>query len=785
MSSLRFSNKAFVFALEALVAVILVVGFLSVSKVFPYEENYFSKIQTKQFSQDIAAFLDDNGFVLGVLDQNIPPSQQMSLIFSEFSSFMPSNTDFRIGLRQLDSNASTCILQKDFNHCFTDLNAFSPTGNDIPSDKDISHERFIFAKKQSPPQCLIIGGASFSPEKKLFENLIAYFSEVSSNDVLYFQSAPGDSNLFFGVKTTPSGTVSCDQTVRVDLNMGIIDTNIGREPIDMMFIGDKSLSMAHCAVADGNVIKQKSGSVQSGSFQLTETFSISGNSSFDVLMRFQTFCQKQNCPKIYIKSPTGQNYGYGFTSENTYVGTTACFNDRANYYENSSYDYIAIPSSISENGTWEIYAKSIDLVSYNLKEKTIAAPKAKIVAMREAAINFNNRAEWVAQQDKFGFTSIAKQSGSSNERTRVELGLGPSHRQAVESALKALSVISTDDSAIGMAIGLTNDELLNGAQARPVGTATKAEILLSDGNNTGTIDPIQMANEAKASGILIFTVAFGLDANTVMLQQVADITGGKFYNAEDENSLQAVMDLISSQIILNGSAGTNNQLFNVTFHVGLPEGANVVDLGGGTFVQGADSNYIYYYIGYLDLATSWNGSYSLVFPCNDSHSCDTNSKVFPDSNSLVYYDDEFGVPQPPVLFDKNVIVNFLYRDLAINFFGGKIVSGNAIQLDVNAKNIGYLDSSPTTIDFYLNNPVNGTFLRQDPVSAFCGGKNLSCSNYFGLFNGLAVNGLGNIYAIINRNGAVRECPGNNIAQIYCSGFSTTQYYIMDLWMWRK
>lgn len=119
-----------------------------------------------------------------------------------------------------------------------------------------------------------------------------------------------------------------------------------------------------------------------------------------------------------------------------------------------------------------------------------------------------------------------------------------------------------DGTAIGL--GLANAaNMLASSDAE-----SKVIILLTDGvNNAGEIDPLTAAEAAKTLGIKVYTIGAGrpgqvpvpvqsmfggtqvvyqessLDEET--LRQVADITGGKYYRAEDTSGLEAVYDEIN------------------------------------------------------------------------------------------------------------------------------------------------------------------------------------------------------------------------------------------------
>jgi Ca-activated chloride channel family protein len=120
-----------------------------------------------------------------------------------------------------------------------------------------------------------------------------------------------------------------------------------------------------------------------------------------------------------------------------------------------------------------------------------------------------------------------------------------------------------DGTAIGM--GLANaGNMLKNSDAR-----SKVIILLTDGvNNAGEIDPLTAAEAAEALGIRVYTIGMGrpgqvpvpvvnifgreeivyqesaLDEAT--LQEIADITGGRYFRAEDTAGLKQIYDEIDN-----------------------------------------------------------------------------------------------------------------------------------------------------------------------------------------------------------------------------------------------
>lgn len=167
--------------------------------------------------------------------------------------------------------------------------------------------------------------------------------------------------------------------------------------------------------------------------------------------------------------------------------------------------------------------------------------------------------EFIAQRpyDKIGLVVFASEAFSQAPLTLDRNALTRSLAQ-VELATD----LGLDD---GTAIGLG---IANAANMLAQSNAkSKVVILLTDGvHNAGEIDPLTAAEAAKALGVKVYTVGaarpgqvpvpvqdmFGgtqtayqeseIDEET--LRQVADITGGKYFRAEDTRGLKAIYDAI-------------------------------------------------------------------------------------------------------------------------------------------------------------------------------------------------------------------------------------------------
>jgi Ca-activated chloride channel family protein len=142
-----------------------------------------------------------------------------------------------------------------------------------------------------------------------------------------------------------------------------------------------------------------------------------------------------------------------------------------------------------------------------------------------------------------------------------------------DEALRGLSALQADNgTALGDAIarsvdlGVTNlDEQL--AAAKESDTPVVVLVLSDGANTTGDYEPLEAAQKAVDAKVPVYTVALGTDEGTVegpdgyggtrtirvppdpaTLSQVADQTGGKFFEAADQDALQSVYDEIGSQV---------------------------------------------------------------------------------------------------------------------------------------------------------------------------------------------------------------------------------------------
>jgi Ca-activated chloride channel family protein len=100
----------------------------------------------------------------------------------------------------------------------------------------------------------------------------------------------------------------------------------------------------------------------------------------------------------------------------------------------------------------------------------------------------------------------------------------------------------------------------------PQGTYTSGVIiLLTDGDNNESPDPLAAAQQAADRGVRVYTVGVGSPAGTnvhidgftlntrldeATLQQISQMTNGAYYNADSEEDLRNVYDNLSPQLVI-------------------------------------------------------------------------------------------------------------------------------------------------------------------------------------------------------------------------------------------
>ncbi len=140
---------------------------------------------------------------------------------------------------------------------------------------------------------------------------------------------------------------------------------------------------------------------------------------------------------------------------------------------------------------------------------------------------------------------------------------GTSIGEGIRAALNAIA-LSTGQASLD---GSEDQELtLPTPTPVPTGTYTPAVIvLLTDGENTAPPNPYEAAVAAADRGVRIYTIGVGSAAGTSLnvngftvhtqldeatLQSISEVTGGEYYNAGNQEELQAIYENLTPQWVI-------------------------------------------------------------------------------------------------------------------------------------------------------------------------------------------------------------------------------------------
>jgi len=176
-------------------------------------------------------------------------------------------------------------------------------------------------------------------------------------------------------------------------------------------------------------------------------------------------------------------------------------------------------------------------------------PPTRLEAAKTAAVGFVQ-----ALPDGYN-VALVSLSGSPKER------LSPvTDHSAVIRAIQALS--PEDSSAVGDALGVALAAISQVAPDENDTPPPAMIVLLSDGGNTNGQSPLQVAQESAEAQVPIYTIAFGTDNGYVdldgernpvppdheLMDQIAQITGGQAYSADNSSELTKAYSKIHSEV---------------------------------------------------------------------------------------------------------------------------------------------------------------------------------------------------------------------------------------------
>jgi Ca-activated chloride channel family protein len=129
-------------------------------------------------------------------------------------------------------------------------------------------------------------------------------------------------------------------------------------------------------------------------------------------------------------------------------------------------------------------------------------------------------------------------------------------------------IFSSLNAIAGEAIEIDETALEQGLPAIQIEDHPSAVVLLlTDGENTGRLDPLEIAQLAAEAGVRIYPIGIGspegstievegynilTQLNEATLQEISSVTNGAYFRAEDEDRLQEIYKNVDLQLTVSG-----------------------------------------------------------------------------------------------------------------------------------------------------------------------------------------------------------------------------------------
>jgi Ca-activated chloride channel family protein len=245
------------------------------------------------------------------------------------------------------------------------------------------------------------------------------------------------------------------------------------------------------------------------------------------------------------------------------------------------------------------------IVALARPQRTVAAPQRAATVMMVTDVSGSMNATDV-DPDRLSAAQKAARKLSDQLPQPLRLGLvsfsdaptvlvpPTTDRDTVKAGLDQLQAEGGTAMGLGLQRGL---EIARTPVANASGTGTQrlpaVLVLLSDGKDTvGGVSPLEVAQQAKAAGVKVFTIALGtpdgevevrdpfgytqrirVPPDTATLKEVARISGGRFFTAEDSDKLESIYANLGTRL------SSKPEKREVTF--AFAGGALVLLLAGG------------------------------------------------------------------------------------------------------------------------------------------------------------------------------------------------------------
>jgi Mg-chelatase subunit ChlD len=220
----------------------------------------------------------------------------------------------------------------------------------------------------------------------------------------------------------------------------------------------------------------------------------------------------------------------------------------------------------------------------------------KIADAKEAAITF---LDYNNEKDRVGLVAFSTTVQVVSSLTFMT----STNKDLFKTKINSIQAAGSTD--MYDAIVAANNMLL----AAPRSNAPLVEILLTDGNhNWPSILPDSsfqdLANQAKAKDIIIYTIGLGSDVSASRLQMIAQTTGGEYYFAATSDQLKGIYHTIGSKLLFAGTDINVTETIPsyLTYNDDATQGPSVSSSGDAVVLQ--------WHVGALKIGQEWEATYT-------------------------------------------------------------------------------------------------------------------------------------------------------------------------------
>ena len=130
------------------------------------------------------------------------------------------------------------------------------------------------------------------------------------------------------------------------------------------------------------------------------------------------------------------------------------------------------------------------------------------------------------------------------------------------------AILTSLNSIKGKPLAVDPEALADGGGSEAVEfLGSSAVVLLTDGENTSQLDPLEVTQLAADAGVRIYSIGVGSEEGAVveiegfnvatrldeeLLKEIADLSSGTYFRAEDATSLKEIYGAIDLQLTING-----------------------------------------------------------------------------------------------------------------------------------------------------------------------------------------------------------------------------------------